>query len=247
MARHFHALGLAVQFLTRLPVPRGIVYSPENLGGSVVFYPLVGLLLGVLLLLLREAFGDGLPLLAAASVLTAWALLTGGLHLDGLADCADAWVGGQGDRERSLRIMKDPCSGPIAVAAVVLLLLVKFSALAELPAPAAFWPLLAAPLLGRGWVPLLLLTTPYVRPQGLGSPLAEHLPRLPAALAAALAWLCAFAWLGPWPVFAAAVAAWGLRGLMLRRLGGCTGDTLGAGIEIIEAVVLAVSAITLSV
>ena len=233
-----HAFGLAVQFLTRLPVPRGVRYSPKALGWSVVFYPLVGLLLGALLALLRGSLAGAGPLLASALVLTAWAMLTGGLHLDGLADCADAWVGGHGDRERSLRIMKDPCAGPVAVATVVLVLLLKFSALAELPGQAA-----VLPLLGRGLVPLLLLTTPYVRPQGLGSPLVENLPRLPAGLAAGAALLGAAALLGPWPPLAAAGAAWWLRRLMLRRLGGCTGDTLGASIEIVEAVVLVVSAL----
>lgn len=237
--RGFHAFAIALQFLTRLPVPRGIFYSPETLGRSVLFYPLVGLLLGALLLGLRGLLGGAGPLLTAALVLMAWAMLTGGLHLDGLADCADAWVGGQGDRERSLRIMQDPCAGPIAVAAVVLLLLVKFAALAELNDPL---PLLLAPAIGRGLVPALLLATPYVRPGGLGSPLAENLPRLAATCVALLTFLGAGLLLGPWPVLAVAATAWCLRRLMLGRLGGCTGDTLGASIEIAEAVTLVASA-----
>lgn len=237
--RILNAIGLAVQFLTRLPVPRSVRYSPEALALSVVFYPLVGLLVGALLLLLRWLLGEAGPLLSAALVLTAWAGITGGLHLDGLADCADAWAGGQGDREKSLRIMKDPCSGPIAVATVVLLLLVKFAALAELSGQGLV--LLWVPVLGRTAVPLLLLTTPYVRPGGLGSPLVENLPRLTACLAAFLSLLCVAFFLGIWPVLAGLLVASGLRHLVIQRLGGCTGDTLGAAIEIIEATVLAVS------
>ena len=235
--KFFHACGLAVQFLTRLPVPHNVRYSPQALGWSVVCYPLVGLLVGGLLLLLRGVLADAGPLLAAALLLLAWVGVTGGLHLDGLADCADAWVGGQNDRERSLAIMKDPCSGPIAVAALVLLLLVKFAALAELP-PGAAAALLWAPLAGRAALPFLLLTCAYVRPRGLGSPLAENLPRRPAWLVVALAWLGLLVFLGPWPALAAALAVWWLRGLMVRRLGGCTGDTLGASVEIVEAAVL---------
>ncbi len=241
--KFFHAFGLAVQFLTRLPVPPSVRYSPQALGWSVVFYPLVGLLIGALLLLLRGFLGEAGPLLGSALLLTAWVMVTGGLHLDGLADCADAWAGGRDDKERSLRVMKDPCSGPVAVVTVVLLLLLKFSALAELPGPAAVWPLLGAPLVGRGLVPLLLLSTPYVRPGGLGSPLLDKLPRFAAGFSAAFALLCAGVLLGPWALLAVVGMAWWLRRLALRRLGGCTGDVLGASIEIAEAVALVVAAL----
>jgi len=231
-----HGFGLAVQFLTRLPVPRCIRYSPQALGLSVVFYPLVGLLIGALLAGLRMVLEGAGPLLSAALVLTVWAGITGGLHLDGLADCADAWVGGQGDKEKSLRIMKDPCSGPIAVTSLVLLLLLKFAALAELPVHSL--ALLWVPVLGRTVVPFLLLTTPYVRPNGLGSPLVENLPRVPAWLSLIAALLCVAFFLGLWPLLVAMLAAFWLRHLMMQRLGGCTGDTLGASIEIVEAVAL---------
>ncbi|MDD5035919.1 MAG: adenosylcobinamide-GDP ribazoletransferase [Methylococcaceae bacterium] len=234
----FHALGLALQFLTRLPVPQGVRYSPAALGWSVVLYPLVGLMIGALLVLLSKLPWEAGPMLISSLLLTTWVAITGGLHLDGLADCADAWVGGQGDRERSLGIMKDPCSGPIAVTALVLLLLVKFAALTELAGQSATIPLWFAPLLGRSFVPFLLLNTPYVRPAGLGSPLAENLPFLPAMLAVAFSLLAALIALGPWPVLAVALTALWLRAAMMQRLGGCTGDTLGAGIEITEAVTL---------
>jgi len=231
---------LAVQFLTRLPVPRAVDFSPRALGRSVVFYPAVGLLIGAILLVARLLLQDAGPALASALVLLLWVLVTGGLHIDGLADSADAWVGGHGDAERSLAIMKDPRSGPIAVAAVVLLLLVKFGALSEL---SGGLPLLIAPLAARGLVPALLLTTPYVRKGGLGSPLAEHLPRRPAIFAVLVAATVTLAALGPWPLLVAAAAAWTLRAMMLRRLGGCTGDTLGASIEIAEAAVMVAAAL----
>ena len=103
---------IALQFLTRLPVRLPGMPEPQQIGRSLLFYPLVGLLLGLALLALEWVLGDTSTLLEAALLLAAWVALSGGLHLDGLADTADAWVGGYGDRERTLAIMKDPRSGP---------------------------------------------------------------------------------------------------------------------------------------
>ncbi|PWQ89005.1 adenosylcobinamide-GDP ribazoletransferase, partial [Enterococcus faecium] len=88
-----------------------------------------GLLFGLLLWLASHLLQGTPSPLHAALLLTLWVLLSGALHLDGLADSADAWLGGFGDRERTLRIMKDPRSGPIAVVTLVLVLLLKFCAL----------------------------------------------------------------------------------------------------------------------
>jgi len=164
-------LRIALRLLTRLPVPEP---PPEDDGQdsvarSLAWYPLVGLILGALLwgLAAMLAAGAAPSLLSAALLLAAWVALTGALHLDGLADTADAWLGGLGDRERTLAIMKDPCAGPAGVVAVVLVLLLKFAALAALataPQPA----LLLAPVLARMALTALFLTTPYVRPGGIG-------------------------------------------------------------------------------
>ncbi|HBM07500.1 MAG TPA: adenosylcobinamide-GDP ribazoletransferase, partial [Pseudomonas sp.] len=114
---------IALQFLTCLPVRLRGMPEPQQIGRSLLYYPLVGLLLGGMLCLLGVALGNAAPPLKAALLLAAWVWLTGALHLDGLADSADAWLGGFGDRERTLAIMKDPCSGPVAVAVLVLVLL----------------------------------------------------------------------------------------------------------------------------
>ena len=128
-----YAFALALQFLTRIPILFNFVASDRQLGQSVLFYPLIGLLIGSVLWLLAFGFGDTSTGLKAALVLTGWVWLTGGLHLDGLADCADAWVGGLGSRERSLDIMKDPAAGPSAVVLLVLVLLLKWTALMAIP------------------------------------------------------------------------------------------------------------------
>lgn len=235
---------LALQFLTRLPVPDLGNPSPEALGYSVVYYPLVGLLLGTILVGLAVLLPGVGPALRAALVLSAWVWLTGGLHLDGLGDSADAWVGGHGDRERSLAILKDPYSGPIAVAAIALVLLLKFAAVTESIGADSLVSLWLAPAFARGLVPAFLLTTPYVRDRGLVSPLLENLPRRAALVAVVFTSLGLLIALGLLPLLLGMGIAWLLRAMMMQRLGGCTGDTLGASIEIAETAVLVASAVT---
>jgi adenosylcobinamide-GDP ribazoletransferase len=231
------AFWLALSFLTRLPVPARFDCSSAAVGRSVLFYPAVGGIIGGLLVLAQQALADHAAL-GPALLLALWVGLTGGLHLDGLADCADAWIGGQGDRERTLAIMKDPRSGPAAIAAVVLLLLAKYGALAELSAAGVLTPMLWAPVVSRGAVPFWLLTTAYLRRQGLGSALVEHLPRRAAWWVVALTALAGWLGLGFGPMLLAISMTLLLRRIMRQRLGGCTGDTLGAGIELLETSVL---------
>jgi adenosylcobinamide-GDP ribazoletransferase len=231
---------LALQFLTRLPVP--VRWDDRQAGRSLLYYPLVGLLIGLALLLVAQ-LGDSL--LAAVLAVTAWVLLSGALHIDGLADSADAWLGGHGDRERTLAIMKDPSCGPMGVVAIVLVLGLKIAAVGELLSGGSAVLILLAPVLARALVIVLFLSTPYVRPQGLGQVLADHLPRERARIVVGVsaAFALLFGWSGFSALIAALVAFWLLRALMLKRLGGSTGDTTGAMIEIAEAAVVVALAI----
>ncbi|AEJ11907.1 MULTISPECIES: adenosylcobinamide-GDP ribazoletransferase [Pseudomonas] len=230
-------LWIALQFLSSLPVSLPGMPAPREVGRSLLCYPLVGLLFG-LLLWLASYLLQGTPApLHAALLLTLWVLLSGALHLDGLADSADAWLGGFGDRERTLLIMKDPRSGPIAVVTLVLVLLLKFCALWVVVEQGIGAQLLLAPLIGRAAMLGLFLSTPYVRQGGLGQALAEHLPRQAAGwvlLGCVLFCLVLGGWI---VVLALAVFAW-LRHLMCRRLGGTTGDTAGAMLELLELAVV---------
>ncbi len=236
---------IALQFLTRLPVRLPGMPAPEQVGRSLLWYPLVGLLLGALLLAAQALLSQQPPVLQAALLLTLWVALSGGLHLDGLADTADAWVGGYGDRERTLAIMKDPRSGPIAVVVLVLLLLLKFAALLVLLQAGQTLALLLAPWLGRSALPLLLRSTVYVRPGGLGAQLAEHLPRreLPRVLGLHLALLALTGLSGLWALLAATLVFVLWRRAVLARLQGPTGDTAGALVELTEVAVLLVLAL----
>lgn len=237
---------IAVQFLTRFPVHLAGMPDDRDLGRSLLYYPLVGLSIGMALAALAWITADTPPLLRAALVLAAWVLASGALHLDGLADSADAWVGGLGDRTRTLAIMKDPNCGPMGVVALVLVLLLKFAALEALLARGAWLPLLFVPLLGRTAIPALFLTTPYVRPGGLGDAMARCLPRR-AAMAVVLVAItglpAALGWSGMGPLLAGLAVFAVLRELMIRRLGGTTGDTAGALVEVLETTVLLAFAI----
>lgn len=237
---------IALQFLTVLPVRFRATPDNEAVGRSLLYYPLVGLLLGGLLTATAWALDETSAPIAAAAIVTLWVLATGALHLDGLADSADAWIGGLGDRQRTLAIMKDPYCGPAAVSALVLALLLKFTTLAHLVTIGRLDLLALAPVLGRTALVLLFLTTPYVRTRGIGSPLAEALSRracvgvvlfVPAAVLVLIG-TAAF-----WPLIAATGAFLALRALMMRRIGGTTGDTAGALVEIIETIALLTAAL----
>jgi len=229
---------IALQFLSSLPVTLPGMPPPPAMGRSLLCYPLVGLLFGALLWLLHLALASAPPMLQAALLLSAWVLLSGALHLDGLADSADAWLGGFGDRARTLEIMKDPRSGPVAVVTLVLVLLLKFCALLVLVERGQVGLLVIVPVVGRAGLLGLFVCTPYVRAAGLGQALADHLPRSMGRAVLLITGLVCWLWAGPWMLIVAALAFYCLRKMMLRRLGGTTGDTAGALLELLELAAL---------
>jgi len=237
---------IALQFLTRLPIRLPGMPPPAAVGRSVLWYPAVGVLLGALLSVIAWLGACGGVFLQAALVLAGWVILTGGLHLDGLADTADAWVGGYGDRERTLAIMKDPACGPMGVLVLLLTLLLKWSALVVL-LPHASATLWLAPVAGRLALPWLLLTTSYVRPGGLGDSLSRHLPRtlLGRVLSIGALLLLLFPQ-GLTVLLVTAAVALLVRRALRRRLGGTTGDTAGALLELTETAVLVALALNLA-
>lgn len=230
----------AVGFLTRIPVPPGVFDDADAKSRSLAWYPLVGLLIGLVLTSLAWLLRGQSAWLGGILLLVAWVGLTGAMHLDGLSDSADAWIGGLGDRERTLAIMKDPRCGPAGVVAIVLLLLLKGAALASLPS-GQWLGLLLAPLLARAAVTAAFLTTRYVRAGGLGSELVDA-PRNHCWLALGLVVIFSLlaGWHGVWVLLATAAVFVAWRRACRRRLDGMTGDTCGALIELVEAAVLVV-------
>ena len=160
---------IAQIFLTRIPTPKISKMSEEEISRSVLYYPLIGLCIGLLLILIASILADLVNVSAysmvAAVIIVVWVLITGALHLDGLADTADGFVGGQGSDERTLAIMKDPTSGPIGIASIFLILLLKYAAVvAILSSDMSYWSLLLAPIVARA-VTIGLLTYPPVAQQ----------------------------------------------------------------------------------
>jgi len=241
------SLLIAVQFLTRVPVRLSAAPSGVEIGRSLLWYPIVGLLMGLLLALCARVAAHSAPALVAAMLLALWVCASGALHLDGLADSADAWIGGRDDRERTLAIMKDPHVGPVAVVIVVVILLLKYGALSACLQGAQAAVLVLPPVLGRTAMLILFVSTPYVRPSGLGSDLAAHLPRR-AAIASSgvicIGIVALYQRAGVIAILVALLTLHLLRRAMLRRLEGFTGDCAGAAIEVIEAA--AMTALALS-
>ena len=228
---------MAIGLLTRLPMPKLGEIKAADSGRSVLFYPLVGLLIGIILYLPIFFFETASPLLLAALITVLWAMLTGGLHLDGLADSADAWLGGLGDAERIQRIMKDPVVGSAGVIAIVCLLLLKVAALASLIEQGHGGLVVIAPVMGRSLILLLFLSTPYVRQNGMANDMVDYLPKkLSVYIVIASLLLCA--WFSFYGVVFSLLGFFLLRRLMLKLLGGCTGDTIGASVEVGEALFL---------
>jgi adenosylcobinamide-GDP ribazoletransferase len=233
----------AFAFLTRLPVWRGPLVD-RDLGRSVSFFPLVGLVIGLVLTGLCFAVEGWLPpLVVAVLVAAAAALLTGGLHLDGLADLFDALGGGRGDRARMLEIMRDSRVGSHGAAALVLVLLLKVAALAHLVARHDLLAVLAFPTFARWAVTPLIVAFPYARPEGLGRSFNGEAGRGQVLGATAIAAVVMIALGGRFvlPALGALAAALVLAFWVVRRLGGLTGDVYGAAVEVAEVTALVVA------
>lgn len=251
MSTYYWGFWFALTFLSRVPGPYLKRLDAEVQQAAVWFYPVVGAILGLLLVTLVTLCFYYNPhasvLLVGALVLAFWVYFTGAMHLDGVADTADAWVGGLGDHERTLEIMQDPRVGAMAVAAMIVVLLVKFAAITALLTQAQdnLWLLLGGlmlvPMLARTGIIGLMATMPYIRKQGMASNTQSAASKskvvimivILALLAVPMLQEKALPMLLVWFVLLA-----GYRTVLSKRLGGYTGDTLGAGIEIQEAVLL---------
>jgi adenosylcobinamide-GDP ribazoletransferase len=237
---------VALEFLTPLRLRRVRTWDDRTFGAALAWYPLVGLLIGAVLLGLDRGLGQILPAgPTSALLLAALALLSGGLHLDGVADTADG-MALQGDRAARLGVMSEGNTGPAGVMALALVLLIQWAGIAALEGPVRSATLLLAPALGRwGVVPVVVLFRP-ARPRGLGHALHRGAWPLAAPIATAIAGGAAVLLFGLGGVVLISMAA--LLALVVawsasRMLGGVTGDTYGACIEVaFAAVVLAAAA-----
>lgn len=231
----------AVRFLTIVPVPGKGLDGPDAVGRAAAWFPLVGLALGLALAVADRIFIRLFPpLLSALLVLTAWKLLTGGLHLDGLADCLDGLAAR--DADRALAIMRDSRIGTFGALGLIFLLLLALVALAELPWAARERTLLLAPLAGR-YAPLLLARSfgPASPDRGYGAAFIRAVSGTALLVGGAIVAVVAGAIFWPHGLIAVAVAlgaAWVVGWVFARRFRGLTGDGLGAAVEVAELGVL---------
>jgi adenosylcobinamide-GDP ribazoletransferase len=238
-------LARAVRYLTIVPVPGhpsrpGLTDSLDDLGRAAAWFPIVGFGLGLGLAAVERITTRLFPpLLVGLLTIAAWKLLTGGLHLDGLADCLDGLAGR--DAEHRLAIMRDSRIGAFAAIGLILVLLVDVAALAEIAEDRRWRVLVIAPAVGRAAPLALARLFPPARRDGQGARFQASMGRGAAAFAAALVFLVASVTLG-WSglvsclvgLLAAILVGWQLSS----RLGGITGDVLGAAVEVTELGVL---------
>ncbi|MCE3264529.1 MAG: cobalamin synthase [Pseudoduganella sp.] len=236
---------IALQFFTRLPIPRWVGFEPAWLHHASRYFPAVGLVVAGIAAAVYAAAAMLLPPPLAALLSTAAGIYaTGAFHEDGFADTCDGMGGGL-TRERVLEIMKDSRIGAYGAIGIILMLAIKVAALASMPVLAALGALLAAHPLSRLMACSLIWRMEYARAEGKAKPLAQEMRSGEFAIAALTAALpagavVALGWLPP------VALATGLAGMLLstlwmarkfqQRLGGYTGDCLGAVQQLAEAV-----------
>jgi len=234
----FRGLWIALQFLTRLPTPRIADVRADDLTRAAIWFPAAGLLVGLVLalllaLLLRIFHGDSW--VGALAVLAVWIWITGALHLDGLGDVADAFGASHGKPERFVEVLGDPHAGSFAVVAIALQIAAKLVLTAQLPPSLALSALILIPAWAR-WGTLICSKTLLSLKPGLG-----------ASVSNGVGWPGIAGWGGVLSIAALVGASPTLLALVIVpavafywqwRLGGVTGDCLGASIEVTETLLL---------
>jgi adenosylcobinamide-GDP ribazoletransferase len=231
----------ALKFLTILPVFRKRADSLEDIGGSVVYYPVVGLLIGLAVAGLWWLFRQALPPAAAnALVIVSLVVITGALHLDGFIDTCDG-IAGHKPPEARWQVMHDSRSGAFGVVGAVLVLLLQYAAFNSFATPVIAVALMT--VLGRWAMVFAIFAYPYARPEGLGKAIKQYATWQRFAFASAitlllsilLARLSGFGYLagpaimlGVWVIIMLAAA------FFEKMFAGLTGDTYGAINEIAE-------------
>lgn len=230
---------IAFSFLTTLPIRLKEAPSAEELGQSAGWFPLVGALMGLICAGvcwgLRQVAS---PLFAAVLTTGVWIFLSGGLHLDGVADSFDGMLNASSP-ERRLEIMKDPNVGTFGVLGLIMAVLLKVAFLNEIQTEILFFalPLAAA---GARWMLLLAAGQSSARPGGLGDLFAKHMPGwswIPAGLVL-VALISLSGEEGVAAFLVAQVAVWLLFRMAKKRLGGLTGDVFGLTVEMSELAIL---------
>lgn len=236
------SLILALQFMTRLPTPQLRDFDPAELTRCAYWFPWVGLVVGAFVASALWLGSRIDPALGALLGLCVWVWITGALHLDGLADMSDAMGAAHRDRDRFLAVLADPHLGAFGVVSLLLQLITKLTLLTLLARSGHYWGVLLIPAWAR-WGVLIWARLPPLK-AGMGE-------RFGWQVSPITIWLCGLAlvigsiavpilWMMP-----LLALAW--RQFLLQRLGGMTGDLLGAGVELMESLALLILIIQVSI
>jgi len=232
----------ALSFLTILPVGRYAPPEETNLARSMAFFPLVGLVIGLILSLGNYLFSLLFPqTLALWLTIGLLVFLTRGLHLDGFADTLDG-LGSGGTKERMLEVMKDSRIGAFGVVGLIMLIGGKYLALDRIPGSAIYHFLILMTIMGRSSMVLVCYRSPYARPEGgLAKPFSDNLRLREMVFSSASTCVIAFilqGWKGLLLFVAICLFSLGYRFFFIKKLGGITGDVLGAANELSELLCL---------
>jgi len=231
----------ALGFLTLFPFPARTDFDTKDLGRSMALFPLVGLLLGGILLFINYTLSPYLPgRLVNIIILASLVVLTGGLHLDGFMDTLDG-IGGGNNREKILKIMRDSRVGAFGAMGIVFLVLIKWETLNSLEGDIKGAALILMPVISRYGMALLTHISPYARDEGMGRPFAEGLTRARVIIAALVTLGIAFITASMEGVMMVIIATalcllWSR--WFIKKIGGITGDVIGAFNEVTELSVL---------
>jgi len=238
-----------LEFLTRIHLSKQSQWSPESFGRSVKFFPLIGGILGILLVMINHFFTEYLPFtgfympphVLTTLLIVANIILTGGLHCDGLMDTMDGIFSGR-SRERMLEIMKDSRIGANGVMAFVLLIILKWSLIMDISPLSLPSALLIMPVLGRFAMVMGITIFPYARPDGIGKAFAEYAGKYTLYIGLLLTLLVIIP-VGKQAILSLAIVS--ICAMLFARyvtklLGGLTGDIYGAMSELAEIMVLLV-------
>jgi adenosylcobinamide-GDP ribazoletransferase len=232
---------IAIQFLTIIPLPFSVRCGEKDLGRSLAYFPLAGLTLGALLVGLNYLLSLVLPRgIVDLLLVTSLAVVTGVLHLDGLADVCDG-LAARGDRERFLKVLKDSHIGAAGAIGLVLALLLKYEALLAVPANIKQQALFCFPLLARFGQVTMIVGARQARGDGLGSLFisgAGWVQLLLASMTTLAASLLLMGFSGLWLFVAASLLTWLIKAWFHRKVGGITGDIIGFTSELNEILTL---------
>ena len=231
----------ALSFLTVIPLPRRREVSPEQVGRSIGYFPVVGIIIGLILAGLYWLLRLVLPsAVVSGLLLVCLVVLTGGLHLDGFVDTCDG-IAGHKTPEARWQVMRDSRAGAFGIVGVCCLLIVKYVSLNSVPDSLMMMTLVLMPVVSRWAMVYAVFAYPYARPSGLGKVFKQAASQRRLAIATLVALAVAIPWfrlaglvimLGVW-VIVVAMAAY-----LKRKFSGLTGDTYGAINEVAEVGVL---------